>query len=612
MKRRPVVGALVATSATFAASLAAGPALAAPTGPIPIECPTALPTDEAVPGMVGQGWTVERGTEPEPFTAKVIGVLKGRVDPGTVVPAMDLIMVEVASPAIARAGGIWAGASGSPVYAPDGKLIGALSHGLATSTTIVGLTPATELARLLTANPEDGRAEATTPRPEASRIKPAAGAVRTLVGTGKVTREQAEAGFSPLRVPLSISGPTGTNQTAALKSLERTTGQPVIGAPTSRASAASAGAVAARQGIFGGSNFAVGYAYGDITLSSTGTTTYTCNGQAVAFGHRYLGNGITNWSAHEANAVLVQPDPGGNSTPIKYANVGQIHGIVDRDLSMGIRAKLGPAPTGTQITSSLTRDETGRTRTATTTSLYQPFLVDVALTHATANVDDLLGVVASKGSAQLTLSVTGKRADGNAFAVTVSQRLIGKTSEGQSLINEVTAWIQSVVSPLIDQEFDAVTIDAVRLTGSVSSQVAQWISPQVQYSQNGVYGSYPNGLTTEVGQLLRTRTTFAQRYTPSVRTTVNAALKIPASARGRDVEVIVTGGPSGQPYDPTEFLSSVTSFPQILAKLRAARRADEVTAQLVDLQTGKVYVTKRIRLTQPVIPFEKRNPLQVR
>jgi hypothetical protein len=51
------------------------------------------------------------GTTPEPFTADVLGRITDGIAPG-----VDMIMADVSSPALTRAGGVWAGMSGSPVY----------------------------------------------------------------------------------------------------------------------------------------------------------------------------------------------------------------------------------------------------------------------------------------------------------------------------------------------------------------------------------------------------------------------------------------------------------------------------------------------------------------
>jgi SpoIVB peptidase S55 len=121
---RNVCALIAASVPLLAPGLDVGAAPAPPQVPDP--CPPAFPVAELTPGMVGSGLTVERGTVADPFTATVLGVVDEAIAPG-----VDLIVVEVDSPAIQRAGGVWLGMSGSPVYAEDGRLIGAVAYLLA-------------------------------------------------------------------------------------------------------------------------------------------------------------------------------------------------------------------------------------------------------------------------------------------------------------------------------------------------------------------------------------------------------------------------------------------------------------------------------------------------
>src|SRR5262245_66372500 len=133
---RAALAALI--SAALAATwLSTSTALAAPADP----CPAAFPVADLVPGMVANGLTVEKGNTADPFTATVVGVIKDGIASG-----LDMIIVETDSPAITRTGGIWAGMSGSPVYAADGRLIGAVAYSLSFGPSpIAGVTPAADM-----------------------------------------------------------------------------------------------------------------------------------------------------------------------------------------------------------------------------------------------------------------------------------------------------------------------------------------------------------------------------------------------------------------------------------------------------------------------------------
>ena len=108
-------------SATPPASLPtlAGDGAPAPSRPLPAN--PIIPVREVRPGMTGYGLTVFKGTHPERFAVRVIGVLRNFL------PQMDLILIDSDDPRLVHSG-IAAGMSGSPIYL-DGRLAGALAYG---------------------------------------------------------------------------------------------------------------------------------------------------------------------------------------------------------------------------------------------------------------------------------------------------------------------------------------------------------------------------------------------------------------------------------------------------------------------------------------------------
>jgi hypothetical protein len=182
----------VATVALVASGFANGVASAVPDPANP--CPDAFPVVDLVAGMVATGLTVEKGNVADPFTATVVGVIADGIAPG-----VDMIIVDTDSPAIQRAGGVWAGMSGSPVYAPDGRLIGAVAYGLSFGPSkIAGVTPAADMKALLTR-------PVATPRPAAKVARPAQLRQR-LVASGAATSAEASSGMRQLPIPLAVSG----------------------------------------------------------------------------------------------------------------------------------------------------------------------------------------------------------------------------------------------------------------------------------------------------------------------------------------------------------------------------------------------------------------------
>src|ERR1043165_4113237 len=90
-----------------------------------------IPLDDLQPGQRGEVWTVFRGTEPEPFTVEVTGVVRNALGPGK-----SLILCQLTDPRVQMMGAV-AGMSGSPLYI-DGKLAGALSYQIQRFETEIG------------------------------------------------------------------------------------------------------------------------------------------------------------------------------------------------------------------------------------------------------------------------------------------------------------------------------------------------------------------------------------------------------------------------------------------------------------------------------------------
>src|SRR5689334_2374467 len=136
----PTSRARLAVSAAVAAGLCvAGTAtLASPSHAASGTCDEAYPVASLTRDQAVTGLTVTQGTDPSSgaFTGKIIGVLKDGIEPG-----VDMVMAQLTSTQIDQSG-IWEGMSGSPVYASDGRLIGAVAYTLSYgSTPVAGITP---------------------------------------------------------------------------------------------------------------------------------------------------------------------------------------------------------------------------------------------------------------------------------------------------------------------------------------------------------------------------------------------------------------------------------------------------------------------------------------
>ena len=183
----------VAVAAIAAAGLGAAPAQSATDA----SCPSAYPVDSLAKGQAVTGLTVSSGTTPDQFTGNVLGVLKDGIAPG-----IDMIMVRLTNPEIDRVGGIWEGMSGSPVYAADGSLIGAVSYGLALGPSpVAGVTPAADMQKLLDATPAAG----TAGQPGSTVALPPAMRQR-IVSSDAATAAEADSGMSQRKTPVAGTG----------------------------------------------------------------------------------------------------------------------------------------------------------------------------------------------------------------------------------------------------------------------------------------------------------------------------------------------------------------------------------------------------------------------
>ena len=114
------------------------------------DCVQPFPVSEIAAGDQVDGLTVVQGTNPVGFTGEILGVVEDGI-----APDVDMIMIDLDMPEFARTGGVWSGMSGSPVYAQDGRLIGAVAYGLSNGPSpIAGVTPFADMNGYLGTTPD--------------------------------------------------------------------------------------------------------------------------------------------------------------------------------------------------------------------------------------------------------------------------------------------------------------------------------------------------------------------------------------------------------------------------------------------------------------------------
>ncbi|GAB6898759.1 SpoIVB peptidase S55 domain-containing protein [Kineosporia succinea] len=536
-------------------------------------CPTALPTAQVVDGLKGTGYTVERGTQAEEFTAEVLG----RVTDG-IAPGVDMIMAEVDSPALERAGGVWAGMSGSPVYTSDGKLIGSVSYGLAASSKIAGITPAADLLALRGGT-------AGTPKVAVSSARAA-----RIARTGEVSVKVAARGFERLPVPVTVTGAAQKNGGRFLSEITKASGA-TVHRSTARISAR---AKSTPGEIFAGSNYAAALSYGDVSAVGLGTTTYVCGTTAVAFGHPFNNVGKAEYSVHPATAVYVQADP--NDGPFKVGNPGGVVGTVTHDGTIGLRSTLGTTPRHTYpITTSLKKGS--KTFTGKTVGVYQPVAGDVAATHLMGAIIKANGAQ-SGGTASLTYTITGTRDGGKKFSLSRSETYADATDIGFAAADS----LYGTLVPLVEQEYETVDITGITIRGTVTSTYKPYRVTKVETRKSGRWVALKGTQKVRSGAKLPLRATLSVYRDSSKKVTVPLTVAVPKKSKGWSGSLSV--GDASSVLPGAKEPNSLTS---LLAQLRSTPPNDTLVSR-IDVSSSKGATrssTTRVRLNSSVNGYQK-------
>lgn len=455
-RRRASIG-LVAV--LMGAALAAGPASAALA-----ECPTIMPVAQVTQGMVGTGYTVDEGTTPEPFTVEVLGVLQDGIGPGR-----DMIVVEANSEAISRAGGIWAGMSGSPVYVND-QLIGAVAYGLSWGpSNIGGLTPAEDMLRIAE------RPTSTEAQTLPQRVRLSDRLVRSIAEEANVSTSDVGSSMKRIMTPVSISGVNNRVMREIEKTIEHEE-LPLIPYMGSGSSVEQQQAPATPEA---GGNFSAVISYGDITFAGIGTTTYVCEGKVLAFGHPffYYPTGKTTLGANDASAITIVPDS--TFFPYKLANVTGTFGTLDQDRFAGVRALLGTGPDSIPITTSVTAD--GQSRDGETRVVEDEYVPFLAFIHILSNIDftwDQIG----EGSSDMNYSISGVTDAGVPFTLDRANMFASDYDVSFESIWE----LQSFLYTLYANEFEEISFTGIDSDVTVDEEVRQYAISDVLVSTDGV------------------------------------------------------------------------------------------------------------------------------
>jgi hypothetical protein len=508
---------------------------AAPTG----DCAQPYPIASVTSGQVVNGMTVTKGVGPTPFTGEVLGVLKDGVLPG-----VDLVMARLDSTEIQRVGGIWQGMSGSPVYAQDGRLIGAVAYGFASGPSpVAGITPFAQMQTSL---------NRTLPE----KVRVGDRVARRLAQATGVSKASARQGFEQLPTPLAVAGVP-----ASLLTRKRT--RPYLPRTAYAAGASPAGLAPTETDMVAGGNLGVTFSTGDITQGAFGTITSVCNGLVRGFGHPFNLLGKTTYAMTGAETLYIQDDP--VMPPFTVANFGTPLGTITQDRIVGVSGPLGPLPAGAAVSNTVTYGANSRPSTSTVTVKDA-----MALTTNLAMVVNHLRVLDSfpPGSEVQTWTITGKDGTtpftlqgGNRYADTYDV-----TGISQWDLPDLV-WALGFVPDL--------TIDSVISTSNVTDDPAPYRLVGVEQRANGqwIRLNKETPAHAKAGKKLRLRLLLAN---DAGNTTVPLRFGIPFKAAGQRGKLFLDQA-IPFPFEQGELPTTLAGMRKLLHNMV---RNDQVQGQL--------------------------------
>jgi hypothetical protein len=481
------------------------------------DCPAAMPVSQITAGMTGTGYTVSQGTNPEPFDVEVLGVLQNAIAPGR-----HMIIVKTDGPAIDKAGGIWFGMSGSPIYV-DGKLLGAVAFGLGFGPShLAGVTAGEDMMKILDYAEGGGAGSVHQDLPES--VKLSKSQARSIAARAGMNASEVDE-FARLKIPFSVSGVSGRgidmlNEAAAAEDL------PFIVYSGGSASGGSATGPAPQPG----GNFAAALSYGDVTAAGVGTTTAVCSGKVLAFGHPFNFQGATTMGASNADAITIWDDP--VFSPFKIANILDPFGTVDQDRLAGIRGLLGAVPSMISITSNVTSTSNNNSRQGTTQALLSEAVPFLTFAHMFSNIDVVFDQI-GEGSSELTWTVRGTTESGEEWELNRSNLYISEFDISFESLFE----LEGQLYELYTNNFEEIDFTSVDVSAAVHADLRYYTIKKVKVARNDEPFAETKRLNVSVGDTVRVQVVL-EPYESDDTQVVELAVEVPRRPLGRQILTI--------------------------------------------------------------------------
>lgn len=565
---RRSVAVVAVTGMALAGTALLGPSAssAEPAG----DCATPFPIDEVTDGQNVTGLTVAKGTQPDGFSGEVLGVLDNGIAPG-----LDMVMMRLTSPEIDRVGGIWQGMSGSPVYADDGRLIGAVAYGMAWGPSpVAGVTPFEAMDDYL------------APRAAAQKVTLSAAEARTVAEGSSLTPRQARQGVEQLKMPMTVSGVSARRLNGKMKK------RPYLSGNVKAAGGAGANTDSGASDLVAGGNVGASVSTGDILSGGIGTITSVCDDELVGFGHPFTFSGKTTLGLHPASAIYIQEDP--TSAPFKVANFGPVAGTFTDDRGTGISGKTGAVPETIDITSVArygTRSRTGQTQVE-----LPSFAPDATIYQLWANEDRVFDAWAAGGALQ-TWTIKGTRPNGSSFTLRDGDRYASEYDISYDASWDVADTVWALGS------IPGVTLKSIDVDTTMKDDSSVWSIAKVQQRKGKKWTTVKNRVDAKVGAKLRLRAVVTDGST-----TKNLAwtYRVPRKLAHGWAELRVMGGDSAWSWGGA-------SVGSLLKDAKSGLRNDELSWRIRGAGVGgKVRTTRTSKAQRKVIQGQEYFKVRVR
>ncbi|WP_375001228.1 hypothetical protein [Aeromicrobium sp. CTD01-1L150] len=477
------------------------------------QCAAAFPHTALEEGQAVTGLTNTTGTRLDQFNGSFVGTLKDGIGRGRDMLLFTLEGSRITKPDGSLDAGIWAGISGSPVYAENGELVGAVSYGFTEgSDTLAGVTPASYLYDL----------KSLTPPEEVSlrSLRPALARQDVRVpGTASLDRIGSARQVSGFR---SGSLPT-------VQRLARRAGIDPKGLSLA-ASSVGTDDVPVRAGGSAGAS----WSYGDISAVAVGSVTAVCDDDVYAFGHADEWAGETAQTLHGVQARGIARGTFGS---FKLGSVGSPAGTFSQDRLEGLYGTLGDIPISVDLLST-TRLGTSVTPGATTvTEIEQlPFIVAA---QVASDVQSSQNAGYAGGQSRIKWTVDLVRANGKEQTFTRSQRYSTRSDLAELVVSDVA----SDVHEILENPFEPVTIGGITITNDLAKDYRAYRIAGVERYSAKKWRAVKNNAVVKLkrGSLLKLRLKLVpkDRFSNVKATTRNVSFRTSKfAARNGRVDVV--------------------------------------------------------------------------